>query len=115
MTAQTDILALLADLGESLTLISVTTGVYDPATSSVTETTTNHSITAAVVNYNANQIDGTLIQAGDRKVIVAASGLAVTPKQNDKVTGLGDTVRVISVRTFRESGSTVAYVLQVRE
>lgn len=115
MTAPTDILALLADLGESLTLVSVTAGAYNTATSSVTETTANYTFTGAVTSYNSREIDGTLIQSGDRKVIVAASGLAVVPKISDKVTGIGDTVRVVNVRTLRESGETVAYVLQVRE
>lgn len=110
-----DILRLIKDRGESLTLVKTTTGAYDPATSGATESTANHTIQVAVVGYKSNLIDGSIIQRGDRKAIIAASGLNVTPAIGDKITGLGDAVRIIDKRTVRDNGQNVAFVCQVRE
>lgn len=114
-TLAQDALDLLSDMGETLTLKKVSTGSYDPSTGSATETTTDYSVTGTFINYKQGHIDGSLIQRGDRKALIAAKGLTVDPAIDDKITGVDDSVRVVAVQKIREGGSTVAFFCQVRE
>lgn len=40
-----------------------------------------------------------LVEAGDRKVLILATSLTVTPQENDKITIRGETFSVVMVRT----------------
>ncbi len=107
--------------GQELTLRkSVSEGTYNPATGSVSGATTeDYTVLGYFYNYDIEEIDGTSVLRGDRKLLLYTKDIVgedlPEPESNDKVLGSGDTVSVISVRKIL-SGSTVrCYILQVRE
>lgn len=118
---QRDVVALLREHGYDLTFRRpLNGGSYDPATGAISGGA-NADETARVVflSYTARDIDGTLVQRGDRKAVMAATynGAALTkvPQIDDELRGEGDAVRIISVQTIKSGATVVAYICQARE
>jgi hypothetical protein len=107
---------LLAEFGQQCVLGSVTDGAYDPATGEAGTTMTPQPVTAAIFAYPQRYIDGTLIRTGDKRALVSAVGLTVTPKPGDALTdGAGAAYQVIDAKEVAPAGSVVLWVLQVRK
>ena len=83
---------LLKGKGQSLTLTKITAGTYNPATGGFTGAgTSTQTAYGTILDYETKQIDGTLIKAGDKQLLLSAvktDGTALT----DPV--LGDTVSI---------------------
>ncbi len=106
---------LLTKFGQSATLRQTSTIGGDPwDPGSGTTTTTDTTITAAVLDYANGEIDGTLILASDRKVYVAASDLAVTPAPADVLIIGSDQLSVVNVKPLSPAGTTVYWEVQCR-
>ncbi|OYO29151.1 hypothetical protein [Janthinobacterium sp. PC23-8] len=58
--------------GGIVVLRRVVTGVYDPDVGAAPSTTTDYEGTGVKIAYEAENIDGTLIQAGDQKLLLSA-------------------------------------------
>ena len=54
-------------------------GEYDPGTREVSTTWTAHVCNVVVEEYHANQIDGTLIKAGDKRALIARRDIGFEP------------------------------------
>ncbi len=121
MSALSDALAassasLVAEIGVSVTFRRVPQTAYNPVTGSTTEgAAQDETVKVMFLDYREAEIDGQLIQRGDRRAVLAASGLTKEPDAGDFFVGEGDTVRVISVRRVEAAGSGLVYVCQVRE
>ena len=112
---------LLRGKGQSLTLTRITAGTYDPATGGMTgATTSTQSAYGAIFDYGAKQIDGTLIKAGDKQLLLSpfkTDGTALTAPV------LGDTVTVGSIvytlveplKEINPAGTTVMYEVNLRK
>jgi len=118
---QRDVVALLREHGYDLTFRRPSNGgSYSPATGTVTGGS-NADETARVVflNYTSRDIDGTLVQRGDRKAVMAATyngtALSKTPQIDDELRGEGDAVRILSVQTIKSGATILAYICQARE
>lgn len=107
-------LVLLQDKGMTMTLNQRTPGTYSATTGTTTVTETTYTVTGAQFHFPANMIDGSMIQRGDRRVIVAARGMTVEPDAGDVLTIAGTRTNVVAVKAINPGGTTIAYVLQVR-
>lgn len=103
---------LLENYGEPATFERELVTSYDPATSSVTATTSS-SFAADVYpsNYLNTEIDGVTITSEDTRLIVDAFE---APEINDTVTFSGTTYRVLNVQNISAQGLSVLYICQVR-
>jgi hypothetical protein len=111
-----DLLKLVEEHGESLTLRKKTYGDYDPATSTVSSTSTSDNvITAYFYNYELGIADLSNINRGMRKCAISALGLAVVPDTEDEILGNGDTVHITNVLTMYSAGQAICYICDVRE
>lgn len=81
---------------------------WDPPAGTPTET----SLSAMVQNYPRGLIDGTLIRADDRKVMLGATG--PRPTVADKLRISGTEYAIVSVREESPSGVPVFYECQCR-
>lgn len=113
-----DLLNLVRDFGESLTLRKVTTdGSYNPATGEVDGSgTTDYNFTGYMYNYDTG-ISGNMdmVVRGVRKCVIPALGFPVEPDTDDLILGNGDNVKVISVVTVFSAGTPICYLCDVRE
>lgn len=106
-----DVAFLLEDEGSSLTLARQVAGTYDPATGQMSATTpTTHTVLGVFIEYRADNVDGTVIRAGDRLLLVSAIGSNVTPAVGDRVDGL----EILAVRSFAPNGTAIAWACQAR-
>jgi hypothetical protein len=106
---------LLNELGQ-LVLVSRAGagGGYDPDSGFVDEEAVQvWSASGVEFQYNQREVDGSLIQSGDRRVLIAPS-LGTTPQSGDVVT-LG-TVRleVVESRPLQPAGVVVLHEVQAR-
>jgi len=113
-----DLLNLVRDFGETLTLRKVTTaGIYNPATGTVdSSVTTDYSVTAYLYNYNVGVAGGNdEVVRGTRKCVISALGLTVVPDFDDLIVGSNDTVKVTSVMSLFSNGTAIGYICDVGE
>jgi hypothetical protein len=108
-------LKLLRKFGQFMTLTQRTTGDYDPATGSASVTESGQTVTGAVFDFPSKLIDGTRILTGDKEVLIAASGLTLTPAPGMKLTDAdGNVFEVITAQPLAPAGEAVIHTLQVR-
>lgn len=109
---------LINKYGKSITLTSITTGSYNPATGSVINTTSAASVKAIVEDYSYRDsgtgfADG-LVKIGDKKFTVAAIDLSSSPKPGDTITLGSATYSVIRVIETWSGEQIASYELQGR-
>lgn len=99
----------------TLTEVSVTTRASAKLTAGRTQTETVHTFTDGIISsYNDDEIDGTTIKAGDRRIMIIAGTLSspVVPKANWKVSiEDGQNWRIVDVH---RDPAEATYTLQVR-
>jgi len=108
------VIRMLAKFGSDARMISQTGAKYNPATSTVEATFSEYPCTAALVDYTSQDIDGTLIQASDRRLLVAPD-VEQAPQTGDvfRLAG-GAELTVIRVTTTAPAGTVVLYDIQAR-
>jgi len=65
-------------------------------------------------DYRAAERDGEVIQAQDRRYVLALFGGAIVPKAGDRLEDAGVSFRVVSVQILRSGAYDVLGTLQVR-
>lgn len=73
------------------------------------------SVSALFLAFDQALVNGTTIHEGDRKVYVAAKGLASPPVLNGALRIAGETWQIVRVEPFSPNGEDILYTLQVRE
>lgn len=107
-------LRLIANFGQAITITSRAQGAYTASTSSYAVTETTQTTRGVIDQYKSREIDGTLIQVGDSKLIIAAQGLTA-PTINDTVT-LADSSKLTikNIDPISPAGTPIIYICQVR-
>jgi hypothetical protein len=110
-----DLLNLVRDFGEALTLRKITTnGTYDPATGSVAgSSTTDTAFTGYMYNYAS--LNPSEVIRGTRKCVIPSLGFSPEPEPDDLILGNGDTVKISRVLTIWSDGTAVCYLCDVEE
>lgn len=103
---------LIADKGRTVTLRSTGAQVYNPITDTMTGGNTDTSVKAVFTAFKQTEIDGTLIQRGDKKVLLAAG---IEPKGNDIIVDGGAHYRVVDIMAVQPGDTTILYTLQARK
>jgi hypothetical protein len=105
---------LLRRYGAAVTLPRTTGGSIDPVTGVVVAGTAANKTSRGVVTvYKIEEIDGSLVQAGDRKLLLDASE---KPLMTDKPQMCGESLgEVVSITELNPAGVPVAYIVQVRK
>lgn len=106
-------LELLEDLGQALTFTRYTSTDYNPSTGGVDPvTSTTYAGFGHPSSYLVDEIDGTLVQVNDIKLLLYTTG---TPAIDDVVTIDSNVYRVQNVERVKAQGSNIYYRLQLRK
>lgn len=109
---------IMRELSCDITIIKETAGSYIDATNKTKgKTWTPSSLTceAVIYDYNKWEIDGTVIQQGDKKCLVEVDGLkGYVPTITDQVSYGGTYFHIINIETIRLVDVDIAYVFQLR-
>jgi hypothetical protein len=104
---------LMARFGGVATLRRVTPGVYNPTTGTVTETTADTTVRGVLEDVNLREVND-LIQAGDKRLLIAAADVASAPTTADEVLISSVVNQVIQVRTIEQDNIAITYELILR-
>ncbi len=104
---------LMAKFGGEATIRRVTTGAYNTSTGTVSETTTDTVVRGVLEDVNLREVND-LIQAGDKRLLIAAADIANAPTTADKVLISSVVHQVIEVRTIEQGNTAITYELILR-
>jgi hypothetical protein len=77
-------------------------------------TTVSHPCTVAVVRYQFDYMDGTLIERDDRRVFLSVERLTIEPETSDRLVIDGVTYSLVSIHPLAPDGVVRFYELQAR-
>lgn len=111
---------MLKGKGQTVTLTKRTAGSYNVSAGSATVTTSTQSAYGAIFDYGTKQIDGTLIKAGDKQLLLSplkTDGTALTaPALGDTITDVAGTVYALvePLKTLNPAGTAILYDCNMR-
>jgi hypothetical protein len=104
---------LMAKFGGTATLVRASIGVYNPDTGTVSETTSTVELRGVLEDVNLREVND-LIQAGDKRLLIAAADVAAVPSTADRVLIGGVTHQVIRVTTVEQDNTPITHELILR-
>ncbi len=104
---------LVKKFGGDVTFKVITVGAYNPVTGTASETTSDTTIKGVLEDVSAREIND-LVQAGDRRLTVAAADLSAAPKISDKVSIGGVTHQIIRVSSVEQDNQAITHELILR-
>jgi hypothetical protein len=105
---------LMARFGGVATLRRVAPSIYNPTTGTAAETITDTELRGVLEDVNLREVND-LIQAGDKRLTIAAADTAAPPTTADRVIIGGRSLQVIEVRTIEQDNEPITYELILRD
>jgi hypothetical protein len=103
---------LLQKYGSALTLTRQSGATYNPATGALSGgASATFTVRGVFINYLDENVDGTVVRMGDRRLLVSPQGSTTVPAIGDRVDGM----ELIDVRTYAPGGAAIAYACQARK
>jgi len=100
--------------GGDVTIRFVTPGAYNSTTGVITETTTDTGIKGVLEDVNIREVNE-LVQAGDKRLIVAALDLNGTvPTTIDRVVINNIVHQIIRIQTIEQDNTAITYEIILR-
>jgi len=100
-------------IGEDVTLRTVTLGSYNTTTGVIAESTSDTTVKAVMEEIRASEVNE-LIQADDRKCMIAAGAVSSAPSTADRVVVGSVNHQIIRVETIKQAGIALSYKLILR-
>jgi hypothetical protein len=113
-------LRLIERFGLTATLSEVTLGEYDPVTGVGSEPASiSQTGQAILLDYTAQEAGvinaaGSLVQQGDKKIMLAAKGLEWPPTMTTTILADGQTWTIVNVKSTNPAGTPLVYELHGR-
>lgn len=105
---------IMAKLGGEVTIRHITLSSYNTTTGAVTETNTDVDIRGVLEDVNIREVNE-LVQAGDKRLIVAAKDLNGTvPTTVDKVLINSVVHQIIRIQTIEQDNTAITYEMILR-
>ena len=103
----------ITKFGGDVTVRIVTAGAYDTSDGAVAETESDTTIKGILEDVNLREVNE-LVQAGDKRLTVAADDLATAPETKDRVVIGGVVHQIIRVETTEQDNSAIIHELILR-
>ena len=104
---------LMAKFGGEATIRRVVLGAYNPTTGTISETISDTVVRGVLEDVNLREVND-LIQAGDKRLLIAAADIATAPTTADEVLIEGITYQAVQVRTIEQDNTPITYELILR-
>jgi len=105
---------LMAKFGGVATIRRVTLGAYNTTTGTAAETTTDTTLRGVLEDVALREVND-LIEAGDKRLIIAAADTAAVPTTADRVIISNRSLQIIEVRTIEQDNTAITYELILRD
>ena len=103
----------IAKFGGDVTIRYVTAGDYNTTTGAITETTSDTNVKGVLEDVNLREVNE-LIQAGDKKLTVAANDLATAPETKDRVVISSVVHQIVRSEITEQDNTAIVYELYLR-
>tara|TARA_B100000900_G_C20555498_1_gene706643 strand:+ start:586 stop:942 length:357 start_codon:yes stop_codon:yes gene_type:complete len=100
-------------LGADVTIRYISVGSYNTTTGVIAETESDTDIKGVVQNISQSEVNE-LIQASDKRLIVAAKELDTAPETKDRVVISSVVHQIIEVQTVDHENTAITYELVLR-
>src|SRR5471032_2450118 len=110
-------LEMITEFGQPVTIRATTVGEYDPETGTAPPgTIIEQTALGILLDFTGQEFqNNSLIKQGDKKLKIAAQGLAWVPGLLDKVVAQGRTWSIVPpLKEVNPAGTPILYELQVR-
>ena len=104
---------LMSKFGGTITLRTITPGVYNPTTGTISETVADVSVRGVMEDVSVREVNE-LIQSGDKRLTIAAADVAAAPTTADRVLVGAVSHQVIRVSTIEQDNTPITYELILR-
>jgi hypothetical protein len=104
---------LMSKFGGDVTIRVITVGAYNPTTGTASESTADTTVKGVLEDVNAREVND-LVQAGDRRLTIAAADVSTAPTTADKVVISSVVHQVIRVTTIEQDNQPITYELILR-
>ena len=103
----------ITKFGGDVTVRIVTAGSYNTTTGTVGESVSDTEIKGVLQDITLREVNG-LVQAGDKRLTVAASDLTTAPETKDKVVISSVVHQIITVETTEQDNTAITHELILR-
>ncbi len=103
----------ISKFGGDVTIRFIAAGSYNTTTGVVGETVSDTNIKGVLENVNLREVNE-LIQAGDKRLTIAANDLATAPETKDRVVISSVVHQIVSVKTTEQDNTAITYELILR-
>ena len=103
----------IAKFGGDVTVRYVTAGSYNTTTGTIAESTSDTNIKGVLEDVNLREVNE-LIQAGDKKLTVAAKDLPSAPETKDRILISGVSHQIVRAETTEQDNTAIVYELYLR-
>ena len=103
----------VSKLGGDVTVRYVSAGAYNATAGTVTETTSDTDTKGVLQDVSVREVNE-LIQAGDKRLIVAADDLPSAPETKDRVVISAVVHQIVRVVTQEQDNTAITYELILR-
>lgn len=99
--------------GGDVTVRIVTGGSYDTSTGSITESAADATIKGVLTDVSLREVNE-LVQAGDKRLTIAASAVTTAPETKDRIVISSVVHQIIQVNTIEQDNTAIVYELILR-
>lgn len=103
----------LKQFGGDVTVRYVTAGSYNTTTGAITESESDTTIKGILEDVNLREVNE-LVQAGDKRLTVAADDLTTAPETKDRVVISSVVHQIIRVETTEQDNTAITHELILR-
>ena len=96
----------ITEFGQAVTLSRQAVGAYDPSTGTSVVTPTTQTGKGVLLDYGTKDIDGTLILAGDKQLLLSATSITA-PIVGDTATVNSTIYTIMNIKDLNPAGTSV--------
>ena len=104
---------LMSKFGGTITLRTIAPGTYNATTGAMSETVADVAVRGVLEDVSVREVNE-LIQAGDKRLTIAAADVAAAPTTTDRVLVGAVSHQVIKVSTIEQDNTAITYELILR-
>jgi hypothetical protein len=103
----------VSKFGGDVTVRIVTGGSYNTTTGAITESESDTTIKGVLSDVSLREVNE-LIQAGDKRLLIAASAVTTAPETKDRIVISSVIHQIIQVNVTEQANSAIVYELILR-
>ena len=103
----------VSKFGGDVTVRIVTGGSYNTTTGAITETESDTTVKGVLSDINLKEANE-LIQAGDKRLLIAAAAVTTAPETKDRIVISSVVHQIIQVNMTEQANTAIVYELILR-